>query len=182
MTWLAILLCVVFALLGLGCLLLVVIGLPGTWVLLALAVGVELADVWVLPAGADVTFGWGLLAGCLALAVVGETIEALSGAAGTRYGGGTRRGMVGAFVGGILGAVFFTPLFPIPVLGALLGGMLGAFVGAFVGEATAIERRGQRHNMRAALGAAVGKLGGTVAKLAVGIVMWVLLVQAAFFG
>jgi uncharacterized protein YqgC (DUF456 family) len=171
---------VLFALLGLGCLLLVVFGLPGTWVLLAIAVGFELADGLWLRGGATTTFGWRLLGGCAALGLVGEGIEAVAGAAGTKLGGGTRRGMVGAFVGGIAGAILLTPLFPVPVVGTLLGAMLGAFLGAFVGEATGPEARTREHNLRAALGAAAGKLGGTLAKLAIGVVMWLLLVRAAF--
>lgn len=179
MEWLGYGLAAFFAVLGLGCLLLVVIGLPGTWVLLALAFVLELVDAFLLPGAVVVTFGWPLLAACAGLALVGEGIEALAGVAGTRFGGGTRRGMVGAFVGGIAGAIFLTPILPIPVIGTLLGAMLGAFLGAFVGEATGPEARGREHNLRAALGAAVGKLGGTVAKLAIGVVMWVLLVRAA---
>jgi uncharacterized protein YqgC (DUF456 family) len=156
-----------------------VIGLPGTWVLLALAAAFELVDGWLLP-GAPVTFGWGLIAGCGVLGLVGEGIEAVAGVAGTKVGGGTRRGMVGAFVGGIAGAILLTPVIPIPVVGTLLGAMIGAFAGAFVGEATGPAARGREHNLRAAFGAAVGKLGGTLAKLAIGAVMWVLLVSAAF--
>jgi hypothetical protein len=182
MEWLAYVLAALFALLGLACLLLVAIGLPGTWGLLALAFVLELADSALLPGEHVVTFGWDLLAICAGLALVGEGIEAVAGVAGTRYGGGTRRGMVGAFVGGIAGAIFLTPIVPVPVLGTLLGGMLGAFLGAFVGEATGPEARGRDHNLRAAFGAAVGKLGGTVAKLAIGVVMWVLLVLAAIPG
>jgi uncharacterized protein YqgC (DUF456 family) len=180
MSWLALALAAAFALLGLACLLLVVLGLPGTWVLLALAIGFELVDSLWLPGAAAASFGWRLIAGCAALGLIGEGIEAVAGAAGTRLGGGTRRGMVGAFIGGIAGAILLTPLFPIPVIGTLLGAMLGAFLGAFVGEATGPEARSRQHNLRAAFGAAVGKLGGTLAKLAIGVVMWLLLVRAAF--
>ena len=180
MEWVAYAIVALFALLGLVCLLLLVLGLPGTWVLLAIAFGIELVDAFLLPGDVAVTFGWELLAGCGVLALVGEGIEAVAGAAGTKYGGGTRRGMVGAFIGGIVGALFLTGLLPIPVLGTLFGAMLGAFLGAFVGEATGPEARGRAHNLRAAFGAAVGKLGGTIAKLAIGVVMWVLLVRAAW--
>jgi uncharacterized protein YqgC (DUF456 family) len=179
MEWLGYGVATFFALLGLACLLLVVVGLPGTWVLLALAFVLELVDAFLLPGDTAVTFGWELLALCAGLALVGEAIEALAGVAGTRFGGGTRRGMVGAFVGGIAGAIFLTPILPIPVVGTLVGAMLGAFLGAFVAEASGPEARGRDHNLRAALGAAVGKLGGTIAKLAIGVVMWVLLVRAA---
>lgn len=179
MEWSAYAYAVVFALLGLGCLFLLVLGLPGTWLMLAIAFLFELGDGVALPGPARVTFGWGLLAINAGLALVGEAIEAVAGVAGTRFGGGTRRGMIGAFFGGLAGAIFLTGLVPIPVLGTLLGAMLGAFLGAWVGEATGPAARGRDHNLRAAFGAAAGKLGGTIAKLAIGVVMWVLLLRAA---
>jgi uncharacterized protein YqgC (DUF456 family) len=176
MGWLAYLLAAVFALLGLASLVLVVLGLPGNWLLVALAVGLELLDLHLGAA----RIGWPLLVGCTVLAAAGEGIEAVAGAAGARLGGGTRRAMWGAFFGGFVGAIVATPLVPIPVLGTLLGAMAGAFLGAFIGEATAPELRGRRDQLRAAAGAALGKLGGTLSKLAIGLVMWVLLVRAAF--
>lgn len=183
MDWLGWGLAALFALLGLGCLLLVVIGLPGTWLLLGIAFGIELADGSLTGGdGAVVTFGWGLLALGAGLALLGEGIEALAGAAGTKFGGGTKRGMVGAFLGGIAGAILLTPVLPIPVLGTLAGAMIGAFLGAFVGEATGPEAASRERNLRAALGAAIGKLGGTIAKLAIGCVVWLLLVRAALPG
>ena len=73
MDWIAWGLLILFAGLGLFCLLLVVVGLPGTWALLAIAFGFELVDALLLPgAGAVVTFGWGLLAICAGLAVFVE--------------------------------------------------------------------------------------------------------------
>lgn len=179
MEWAAYAYAFVFALLGLGCLFLVVLGLPGTWAMLAIALLFELGDGVALPGPERVTFGWTLLAICAGLALVGEAVETVAGVAGARFGGGTRRGMVGAFFGGLAGALFLTGLVPIPVLGTLLGAMLGAFLGAWIGEATAPEARGREHNLRAALGAAAGRLGGTIAKLAIGVVMWVLLLRAA---
>jgi phage tail tape-measure protein len=88
--------------------------------------------------------------------------------------------MVGAFVGGIAGAIFFTPLIPIPIVGTVIGGLLGSFAGAWIGEATAEKQRHPEEKMRAALGAAAGKLAGTFGKLAAGVVNWLLLVYGAF--
>ena len=47
-------------------------------------------------------FGWTLLGVCIAIATVAEIAEAAAGATGAKLGGATRRGMVGAFVGGFL--------------------------------------------------------------------------------
>jgi len=90
---------------GLACLLAVLLSLPGTWILLGLAVIVELADGTYLPGEEPMTFGWMLLGICTGLAVLGEVIETGAGAAGAKLGGATRRGVIGAIVGGIAGAM-----------------------------------------------------------------------------
>ena len=178
MHWMAYALAVLFALAGLGCLALVLIGLPGAWILIGLAVLLELANGRLLRAPASVSFGWGAIAGCAGLAFAGEIVETVAGAAGVRMGGGSRRGMVGAFAGGIAGAIALTPL--LPIVGTLAGALVGSFAGAWIGEATGPEARGREHNLRAAFGAAVGKLGGTLGKTAFATVAWLWLVRAAF--
>jgi uncharacterized protein YqgC (DUF456 family) len=74
--------------------------------------------------------------------------------------------------------VVFIPLLPIPLLGSFAGALIGTFVGAFVAEATGPDVRAHRLTLRAALAAVVGRLAGTLGKLAVGVVVWVLLVRA----
>jgi uncharacterized protein YqgC (DUF456 family) len=180
MEWIAITVAVLFTLLGLACLLAVLLSLPGTWILLGLAVIVELADGTYLPGEEPVTFGWLLLGICTGLAVLGEVIETGAGAAGAKLGGATRRGVIGAIVGGIAGAILFTPLIPIPVVGTLLGALIGTFLGAFLGEVTSERQRHPNETLQAALAAAVGRLAGTLGKLGVGIVIWILLTFAAF--
>jgi len=169
-----------FALLGLGCLALVLLGLPGVWLMIGLAIALELSDGWLLRDPGAVSFGWGVIAGSVGLGLAGEALEVVAGAAGTKLGGGSRRGMIGALVGGIAGAILLTPLLPVPVLGTLAGALAGSFAGAWVGEASGPEARGRAHNARAAFGAAVGRLGGTLGKAALATVVWVLLVRAAF--
>ena len=139
MEWLAYVVASLFTLLGLGCLFLVALSLPGTWILLILALVIELVDVYYLAPPHE-TFGWGLLAACLLLALLGELLEFGAGVAGAKAGGGTRRGMVGALVGGLLGAIVLTPLLPIPVVGTLVGALLGTFAGALLAERTHPER------------------------------------------
>jgi len=170
-----------FAVFGVGCLVLVAFGLPGTWVLLTAALGIELIDGPVLSRGgpgAVSTFGWELLLVGTALGALGEVIEFLAGVAGAKIGGGTRRGMWGALAGGIVGAVVFVPVLPIPLLGSFAGALIGTFVGAFAAEVTGPEGRADRLTLRAALAAVVGRLAGTLGKLVAGVVVWILLVRA----
>ena len=180
MDWLGGGLAVVFTLLSLVFLIAVPLGLPGTWLMLGLAVLVEFYDGSLLQEADPITFGWGLLGLCAAIAVGGEVLEAGAGAAGTRLGGGSRRGMVGAMGGGIVGAIVFTALLPIPVVGTLVGALVGTFVGAFVGEASSEHQRHRDENLRAAFAAALGRLAGTLGKTALATVVWVLLVWGAF--
>ena len=94
--------------------------------------------------------------------------------------------MLGAVVGGFLGAIVFTPLIPIPVLGTLAGALLGTFAGAFVAERTRTDRaEGEGTNvkaeLKAATGATIGRLLGTTAKAAIAVTLWIGLSVAAFW-
>ena len=169
-----------FVFLSLGCVLVVPIGLPGMWAMLGLAVALELLDEAILGMPGLVTFGWPMLATAGAIGILAEIVEAGAGAAGTRAGGGTPRGMIGAIVGGIVGAIALTPLIPIPVVGTLVGALLGTFAGALYAEATSPERRDDAQPMRAALGATVGRLAGTLGKMLLAVVIWVMLAWGAF--
>jgi uncharacterized protein YqgC (DUF456 family) len=180
MEWSEYLVAAVFGLVSLVCVLAVPVGLPGTWVMLALAVGLEVLDTSLLGTPELVTFGWPTLGIAGAIAVAGEVLEAGAGAAGTRLGGGTTRGMLGAILGGLLGAIVLTPIVPIPLVGTLIGAFLGTFAGAFYAEFTSPEAREASMPARAALGAALGRLAGTLGKLMLAIVIWVVLTWAAF--
>jgi uncharacterized protein len=180
MDWVHALVVLAFAIAGGACLLAIPIGLPGTWVLLALAALVELGDgVLVRGAAEPVTFGWRAIGIGVGLAAIGEGIEAVAGVLGAKWGGATRRGMVGAFLGGIAGAIVASPLIPIPVVGTLLGALLGTFGGALWAEWTAERRRSPNESVRAAGAAVLGRLAGTLGKLAVGVAVWAVLVAAA---
>lgn len=174
-------LALLFALFGIACLLSVILGVPGTWVLVGVAVLAELLDERVLGAPENVTtFGWPVLAWSAGLALLGEVIEAGAGAVGARMGGASRRGMLGALAGGLVGAIVLTPILPIPILGTLVGAAIGTFVGAWIGESTSPALRSRADTFRASFSAVLGSLAGRLGKLVPGIVAWVLLVRAAF--
>jgi uncharacterized protein YqgC (DUF456 family) len=181
MEWIGILVAVVFALLGLGCLVLVIAGLPGTWIMIGLAIAVELLDHRYLDGVDPETFGWRVIGACVAIALLGEAVEAGAGAAGTHAGGGSRRGMAGAVIGGIVGAIIFTPVIPIPVLGTLLGALIGTFVGAALAERSASNPPDAGATLKAASGATVGRLLGTVGKAMAATMVWAVLCIQAFW-
>ena len=172
-------LAVAFALLGLACIFSVALGLPGTWMLLGLAVLLELTDHTLLQQPEAVTFGWWLLGGIGLLALLGEGIEIVTSALGAKHGGGTDMAMAGSFVGGMLGGLLLTFTLPIPVVGTLAGVLIGTFLGALVGELHAT-RGTVKGSLKPALGATLGRVIGTVGKVGVGLAAWGSLTVAAF--
>jgi uncharacterized protein len=148
----------------------VVLGLPGTWLILA----------------ASVFYGWltdfaivtsRLLLGLLALAVVAEILEFSAGLWGARRYGGTKKAMVGTMIGGILGAVALSPM--LFGFGTIVGAFFGAFVGAF--SMTYFEQRKMDEAMRVGWGALLGRVFAMVFKGAAVVTMIGLDVWAIFF-
>jgi uncharacterized protein YqgC (DUF456 family) len=178
---LALFLALFFSALGLGCLVLVIVGLPGTWLMIAIAVGIELLDTHWLTAGSRLSFGWWPIGASVVLAAAGEIVETWTAAAGLAAGGGSRRGMWGAILGGLIGGLLLTGLVPIPLVGTVVGAAAGAFLGALGAELTGIERAGTASSLKAATGAAIGRVLGTFGKTILAVAIWVLLTVAALW-
>lgn len=146
--------------------------LPGTWVI----AGLMALAAWFLPEaeGRSLGIGWYEAATIAGLAVLGEVVEFVGGAAGAKKAGASRRAMAlalgGAAAGSFIGAIVGVPI-PLvgPIIAALAGGGLGAFAGAYMGEAW----KGRGHSERITVGqvAMIGRLLGTVGKLVVGLIM-----------
>lgn len=179
MEWLHYLVATGFVLAGAGCVFLTILSLPGAWVLIALAVIIELADGFWMPAETATFSVWTIVAATV-VALLGEALEFAAGAAGAKRGGASKRGMLGALLGSIVGGVLGTILIPIPVIGSILGAVLGAAGGAIVAELS-IEGTSLRSTLKPAGGAAAGRLAGTVAKLACAAVIWVVLSVAVLW-
>ena len=89
-----------------------------------------------------------------AVVTIGVTVlDYIIPAYGTKKYGGSRAGVIGTFVGLIIGIFFFPPF------GIIIGPLLGAFVGELmVGKSS-------QESLKAAIGSFVGFLLGTVIKL-----------------
>ena len=144
-----------------------------------------LPGLWVMVLGV-VAYGWltgfqavtaGIVALVLALAVVGEVIEAWLGfRLARRYGGSSRAGW-GALAGGLIGAVVGVP---VPLIGSVIGGFVGAFVGAALLEYTRARRTDAAAG--AGWGAVLGRAAAAAVKMALGIVIGVIALVAAARG
>jgi len=143
-------------------LVLVPLGLPGLWVMVAGVVG----------------YGW--LTDFRSVGVA--TIVAVVGLAwlGFRFArtfGGSRRSAWGALVGGIVGAVMGVP---VPIVGSVIGAFVGSFAGAALFEYSL--SRAPATAVRAGWGAVVGRATAAAAKIALGVVIAVLGLFAALRG
>jgi len=157
----------------------VVVGLPGTWLIV---VSTALVAWWQrgdAAAGDEGMFSIATLVAIIVLAAVAELVEFLTGVVGSKRAGGTRWGSVGALVGGLAGAIAATFLIPIPVLGSLIGACGGACLGAWGLEL--VGGRRIKESVNVGVGAGVGTLVGRVAKLIAGVVIWVIVAIAAFW-
>jgi uncharacterized protein len=140
-------------------LLLVPLGVPGLWIMVAvLGVGVWLGEV-----------GWLLLIVCAAVAAAAELAEwVILDRMNARYGG-SRMAFWGAIIGGIVGV--FVGM-PVPIVGSVLAGFLGSFVGA--AAATIYETRHVESAARVGWGTLLGRMWAAGAKVAGGFIILVL--------
>ena len=146
---------VLFVLAMLVSIFVVPLGLPGTFIMVAVAI---LAN-YVAAAG----IGWFAIGLSLALAVIAEVLEwTLSARFAQKYGGSKRAGW-GAILGGLIGA--FAGI-PVPIIGSMIGAFAGAFVGALVAEYTQPQADASSAT-RVATGALIGKAAATALKLAI---------------
>lgn len=139
-----------------GCILPV---LPGHLILLIAAVA-----HWLMLRAESGLQWWSFVLLVLLMAI-SQTFEMLSGAAGSKWFGGTRWGAAGALAGTIVG-MFFLPF----------GLLLGPLIGAFVCE-IAFARKDARPAAISGVGSVVGVLAGMGFKIAIGALMigWFLL-------
>lgn len=134
------------------------LGLSGNFILLGAALAVSIATKFH-------AIGAVALLVMAAFVAAGEILEALLGSVMTRRYGGTRWGMIGAFVGGLAGAAAGTAL--APIVGTIFGSFAGTAGGALAAEA--LRGGGRKETMRAGWGALVGKSLASALKLTIGI-------------
>jgi uncharacterized protein YqgC (DUF456 family) len=149
-----------------------VLGLPGNWLMIVSAALVAWA------AGGAMFSVWTLVA-VVAMAGLGELLELGLSLAATRTAGGTRRSAWGALAGGLVGGIVGLLAIPIPLIGPLIGACVGAAVGAIALDLSA--GRSLRRASGSGVAAGVGRLLGTVTKLLLGVVIWLVLAIAAFW-
>lgn len=154
-------------------------GMPGNWLMIAVAL------IWTWLVGESFAeIGWLPLLVVVALAALGELLEFGASVLGTKKVGGGRRAatlsVVGSVVGGIVG--IFIAL-PVPIIGWIFGSLLFACVGALIGATLGEKWQGSDMNASLKVGGAAfaGRLVGTVSKIVIGAMILVIVVFNLFF-
>jgi len=151
-----------------GALCLIPLGLPGTFVMVCAAFGFNL-----LVPGDRV--GTVTILGTAVLALGAEGVEFWLASRFNRRFGGSRRAGWGAILGGMVGAVMGVP---VPIVGSVIGAFAGAFVGALVLEYS--HGRDAAISTRVATGALLGRVAAAAMKVAIGVVIAVWVLAAAW--
>jgi len=146
----------------------VMLTLPGLWLMAAASAG------YCLLTHRHYLGGRTLIA-LLILALLSEAAEIGIGGAAARKAGGGRRGMIGGILGGIAGGLLGSFIFPLVL--TVVGVCLGSFVGAAAFELLGGEAAD--HSLRVGLGAAKGRFLGVIGKLCIGLVMFVVIAWKA---
>jgi uncharacterized protein YqgC (DUF456 family) len=153
---------VIFMLAGLVSIL---IGIPGTFIILG--------AVFVYSACTHFeVVSMRLLVGLLSIAMTGEIIEAFLGLFVARKFGASRLALFSTLIGGFAGAVIGS--LALPLIGTVIGAVAGAFLGAFIPEMAL--KRGVERSVSAGMGVFIGRTGAVFAKLFLGTVMIALVV------
>jgi len=140
----------------------VIVGLPGLWIMVAAVI------LYAALTGWQYVGLWTIVI-LIVIGILAEIVETVAGGAGAKREGASKRGILGAIVGGILGGLFLTFLIPIPIVGTIVGACVGSLLGAMVTEIaipTELE-----HSLRIGVGAAKGRLLGILSKLVFGLVI-----------
>lgn len=148
-------------------------GLPGNWLIIAAAAAFK----YLMAPELGDTLSTGTLVALIGLALLGELLEFIAGAAGMAKGG-SKRGALLAIVGAMVGGIVGTAAIPIPIVGTIVMAAAGAMAGAVAGEIW----KGRHAGVAIEIGKAAfwGRLFGTLAKVMVGAVMIVVASVAAF--
>lgn len=157
------------------------LGMPGNWIVVALAAGCY----WFRPESLGTHVALPTLIAMAAVAGIGELLEFAASALGAKRMGATTRGTVLAILGSVAGAItglFMGTAIPIPIVGNLIGSLLlgaaGAFGGAIAGERWA----GKDWDTSFQIGSAAfwGRLLGTIGKAVCGTVVCAIFAAAVW--
>ena len=152
-------------------------GAPGNWVMILIA-GIY---SWLMPPNSPYHIGLIVIVLVLLLAVIGEVLEFLTGALGTKKVGGSKRGMWFSVIGSVFGSIagIFIGI-PIPIIGSLVAALLfsglGALLGAYYGER--VEGKNSSEAWKVGISSFAGRILGSIFKMICGLISLILIASA----
>lgn len=150
---------------------LVVLSMPGTWLMVVLAF---LYGIFYPLDQGQTSLFW-FTTWLVLMATVGELLEFLVGTLGSKAVAVKTSTIVVAFIGGIVGMILCAPLF---LIGALFGMFLGCFMAALLFEY--ITERDWHRAWLAAISVFVSRLVATTLKTGVAVIMLVYILYKIF--
>ena len=162
---------VVFYLVLIGALLIIPLGFPGTWVMVAAALVYALLGNLNPPDGPE----WLPIVILALLAGLGELIELGVRIVGSKMADVPNGAIVAAIVGGLVGVIIGVPIF---LIGSLLGLLLGVFLGAFLYALVTVKQLPKAIAM--ALATTTSQVVALFAKTCIGIAMMVYITVELF--
>ncbi len=170
---LAILAVILVIFLNLAGVFMVLLQLPGTWLMLLVT------GTWAWWYWDEQAIGIWTLASLLGLAILGEIVETFAGVVTSKKAKSSKRSIALGIVGGIAGAILGTGFIPVPLFGTLIGACIGAGVAAMLGDHWA--GRTWDEVKVAGKAAAHGRLWGTLGKIVIAAIMWIVATTAMIF-
>ena len=152
----------------LASLLMIPLGLPGTFLMVASGIAFNA----LVPGD---RLGPMTIVATTIVAIGAEGLDLWASAHFNRRYGGSRRAGWGAIAGGIAGAIVGVP---VPIVGSVVGAFAGAFVGALLLEYT--KGRDAGASTRVATGALLARVASAAMKVGVGAVLAVWILAAAW--
>ena len=113
------------------------------------------------------SIGWQTLVVLTGMMIVAQALDLVSGSLGAKWFGATRWGAIGGILGAIVGLFF-------GLIGIFVGPLLGALIGELLGG------KGLLPAGRSSWGTVLGTTAGIIGKFAIGLLMIVWFLIAAF--
>lgn len=158
-----------------------ILGMPGNWLLVAMAAGLY----WLASPEKAAHIGLMPLSLIVVVTVIGELLEFAASALGANRLGASKRATALAVAGSVAGAIvglFAGSIIPIPIVGQLIGSLLLGGAGAALGAASGERWAGKSWDDSFQVGHAAfwGRLLGTVGKAVCGTVACIAFLIAIF--
>lgn len=155
-------LCIVIIFIGV---IMTMVGLPGNIIIVMIGLAYGYYDSFE-------HVNYNLLVTIVGVFVLSELIEFWAGLIGAKKEKASKRAVVAAFVGTVLGGIWGTAI--LPLIGSILGALLGAFVITAMAEYTKTKNKEQAK--RVAIGVLKGQIVGMIFKVAAAVGMAIALI------